>query len=311
MIRNAAVMVIGILCLICLFGSCGEKDTHKPVRSVYYWSTAFSLDSLKRDFLHNHGIERIYVRYFDVVQGGSGFPVPNATIRIDSVPGVEEWEIVPVVFILPDALDCDAAQLAEKVLGRVKQMSETHGMGSVGELQIDCDWTRSTRQAYFNFMAELKKLTGSEGIVLSSTIRLHQLAQSPPPADKGVLMVYNTGDLRQLDKEKPILDPDDVEPYLKYIGNYNLPLSSAYPIFRWELLFRNGDFVDIVHGSDDVPVLDTDTIVSREPLAGDIMQCRRAIEARNRGCADEIILFDLNNYNINRYDYETFEDFYN
>lgn len=304
--------ITALFSLLLLITACGNKERGEAVRSVYYWNTAFSIDSVKANFMKSHKIERIYVRYFDVVQSESGgFPVPNATIRIDSVPEGLAQEIVPVVFVLPDALDCDLRKLGEKVLTRVKQMSETHSMGKVREIQIDCDWTVSTRQRFFDFMQSLKERTAEEGIILSSTIRLHQLATAPPPADKGVLMVYNTGDMRRIDKEKPILDPKDVLPYLKHLKDYPLPLATAYPIYRWELLFRNGRFVDIVHDRSELPILQSDTIVVRQPSLNDIIACRRAIEKLRPECADEIILFDLNNYNIKRYGYKDFENIYN
>lgn len=300
-------------CFLALFFvDCSNERTLEKVRSVYYWNTTFSIDSVKSSFLREHRIDRIYVRYFDVVASTSGdFPVPNATIRIDSMPAGVEQEIVPVVFIMPDALDCDLDKLSTMILQRVKQMSETHDMGDVKELQIDCDWTVSTRLRFFEFMSLLKEKTGQESIRLSVTIRLHQLATAPPPADKGVLMVYNTGDMRRMDKEKPILDPEDVMPYLKYLDSYPLPLASAYPVYRWELLFRNGEFIDIVHSRDELPILKSDTVVVRQTSIDDIMACRRAIESCRPECADEIVLFDLNNYNINRYDCKDFEKMYN
>lgn len=304
--------ILVLFSLSLLITACGNKESKMTVRSVYYWNTAFNIDSIKRDFIKSHKIGKIYVRYFDVVQDVSGgFPVPNATIRIDSVPEGLTQEIVPVVFVLPDALDCDVRKLGEMILARVKQMSETHGMGEVREIQIDCDWTVSTRQRFFDFMKSLKERTAEEGIILSSTIRLHQLATAPPPADRGVLMVYNTGDMRRIDKEKPILDIKDVLPYLKHLKNYPLPLATAYPIYRWELLFRNGRFVDIVHDRSELPILQSDTVVVRQPSMDDIMACRRAIEKVRPECANEIILFDLNSYNIKRYGYKDFENIYN
>ena len=54
-------------------------------------------------------------------------------------------------------------------------------------------------------------------IRISSTIRLHQLAQTPPEADYGVLMCYNTGDLKDFNTKNSILDVKDVKPYLKYL----------------------------------------------------------------------------------------------
>lgn len=278
---------------------------------MYYWNTTFELDSLKRDFLARHRVTKLYVRYFDVVADEeAGESHPNATIRFDSVEYHLPQEVVPVVFVLPDALTDDNGQLASKILSRVKQMSETHGLGPVKEVQIDCDWTRSTRNRFFNLMSHLKELTSPEGITLSSTIRLHQLAGPPPPADRGVLMVYNTGDFRSLSTHKPILDTDDVEPYLKYLAGFDLPLATAYPIYRWELLFRNGKFVDIIHQPGDLPVMTSDSIVVRQPLIADILATKNAIEAVRPECRNEILLFDLNNYNLQRYDSQEFEDIF-
>lgn len=305
-----SLMAAMFLLLSACMGCTGRKAAGGTYKSVYYWHTTFSIDSTKRAFITDHGIEKLYVRYFDVVPAGN-FPQPNATIRIDSLPADLNVEIAPVVFILPDALDCDRRLLAEMILKRVRQMSRTHGLGEVREVQIDCDWTPSTRQPFFDFMRLLKERTDTAGITLTSTIRLHQLATAPPPAHRGVLMVYNTGDFTDINKEKPILDPEDVAPYLKHLEDYPLPLVSAYPIYKWDMLFRNGRFVDFIHSEDDVPVLEGDTVVSRFASAEDILMCRRAIEKERPDCADEIILFDLNNYNINRYDKPTFESFYN
>lgn len=291
--------------------SCSRQPQRgAQTRAIYYWNTTFDIDSVKLRFLGEHHITKLYVRYFDVVPTDGG-PMPNATIRFSGNQADHGREIIPVVFILPAALDCDRGRLAAMILERVRQMNATHDIAPPAELQIDCDWTASTRSAFYDFMAKLHQLTDADGIALSVTVRLHQLAQNPPPADRGVLMVYNTGDMRQLDKEKPILDPVDVAPYIRNLKNYPLPLASAYPIYRWELLFRNGRFVDILHSDGELPVLQSDSIVARQPSADDILAARQLVEQQRPECADEIILFDLNGYNIDRYDSATFEKFYN
>ncbi len=256
-----------------------------------------------------HNVERLYVRYFDVVMNG-GEPMPNATIQFDSVVKCRQ-EIIPTVYIHNDCMRQKQDELAEKLLSRLLQMNETHGIGKVKEIQIDCDWTMTTRQNFFSFLEKLHALMQKKGITLSATIRLHQLSQPVPPVDSGVLMVYNTGDLRKLDVEKPILDINDVKPYLGQLKSYNLPMASAFPIYKWELVFRNGKFVDIQHEEGDVPMLETDTIVTREPTLQDILLCKEAVAKAKPECMHEIILFDINNYNINRYkqaDYEKIFD---
>ena len=49
-------------------------------------------------------------------------------------------------------------------------------------------------------------------IALSITVRLHQLREPAPPADRGVLMLYNTGALKAHDTRNSILDLADVKP---------------------------------------------------------------------------------------------------
>jgi len=273
---------------------------------VYYWSTTFDMDSAKTAFVEQFGVKRIYLRYFDVVLDGRREPQPNATVRFvsDAPEGVE---IVPTVFIVNDVMRHDAPNLAQKLLDRVVQMSATNDIHGVHEVQIDCDWTLTTRRRFFDFMRQLCQLCHERGITLSATIRFHQLAQPVPPCDRGVLMAYNTGDFTRLNEEKPILDIANVRQYLHHIKDYDLPLAVAYPVFSWRLLFRGGEFVGIMHGDDDLPTLPTDTIVARQPTFEDILSARKAIDGKMKHDEHEVILFDLNNQNISHYEQTEYE----
>ena len=305
--KNKIIIALVALLLL-LFTACKEQQ-HS--RGMYYWSTTFQLDSTKKSFLKEHQINRLYLRYFDVVVDDNGEPMPNATIRFrDSIP--QGLEIIPTVFIVNDCMKQDVSGLAEKMLRRILQMNETHHIGKVQEIQIDCDWTGSTRKTFFSFMEQLRALAKEKGIRLSSTIRLHQLAQIPPPADRGVLMMYNTGDFTQLSCEHPILDMRDVRPFLPALRRYKLPLSTAYPLYRWRIVFRNGRYVGILHTDDELPVLPGDSIVIRQPELQEILEAKKAVSQQNAHANDEVILFDLNQTNITRFkhtDYEEILDF--
>ena len=293
-----------------LLSACSERSATERTRAVYYWSTVLDVDTVKQVFLKEHGVRRMYVRYFDVVPGDGGRPVPNATLRFKTaVP--EGLEVVPTVYIVNECMAGDTAGLARKVLRRVVQMSETNGVKGVRELQVDCDWTRRTRSRYFGFLRTLVALAKSEGIEVSATIRLHQLSESPPPVERGVLMMYNTGDFTDIACQKPILDMADAAPYLRHLAGYKLPLASAYPIYSWRILFRGGKYVGIMHRDDDLPVLPGDTIVERTPSIEDILEAARAVAARRRDAAQEVILFDLSNRNITRYNPDDYEKIYN
>ena len=78
-VKKAIALAVVAAALLVL--SCSRGDNGKRVRSVYYWSTVLDIDTAKQRFMAEHGVERMYVRYFDVVPGADGRPVPNDTLR--------------------------------------------------------------------------------------------------------------------------------------------------------------------------------------------------------------------------------------
>lgn len=303
-----------VVCFLLSIGltlSCSKpKPMPTTMRSVYYWSTTLNMDSVKTAFMRNYDISRMYIRYFDVVAHQSGRAVPNATLKFatDVPQGID---IVPTVFVMPECLRQDRSRLASLIVKRVVQMNETNDVYNVKEIQIDCDWTQSTRQLYAEFMQAMMRECHSRHLKLSSTIRLHQLAQTPPPADRGVLMMYNTGDATDIRCHKPILDMHDAAPYLPRLNDYKLKLSTAYPIFTWRILFRGGRFVGFIHNDGEYPILPSDSIALRQPSAADIIEAVNVIGSRRPDANNEIILFDLNNHNINRLKHKDYEKILN
>ncbi len=311
MTMKLSTAVVCFLLSIGLTLSCSKpKPMPTTMRSVYYWSTTLNMDSVKTAFMRNYDISRMYIRYFDVVADQSGRAVPNATLKFatDVPQGID---IVPTVFVMPECLRQDRSRLASLIVKRVVQMNETNDVYNVKEIQIDCDWTQSTRQLYAEFMQAMMRECHSRHLKLSSTIRLHQLAQTPPPADRGVLMMYNTGDATDIRCHKPILDMHDAAPYLPRLNDYKLKLSTAYPIFTWRILFRGGRFVGFIHNDGEYPILPSDSIALRQPSAADIIEAVNVIGSRRPDANNEIILFDLNNHNINRLKHKDYEKILN
>ena len=295
---------------VLLLSSCSGGDGGRGLRAVYYWSTVLDVDSAKQRFISRHGISRIYIRYFDVVPGDDGAPQPNATLRFKT--GLPEGvEPVPTVYVVNECMAGDTAGLARRIFDRVMQMSETNDVKGVREIQIDCDWTRRTRDRYFSFLRTFGSLAGQKGVSVSATIRLHQLAESPPPVSRGVLMMYNTGDFTDLACEKPILDMRDAAPYLRHLDDYELELAAAYPVYAWRILFRGGRYVGIMHRDDYLPVLPGDSIVIRAPTLSDVTDAARAVAKRRADAARNVILFDISGNNINRFKPEDYEKIFN
>ncbi|MBR5984287.1 MAG: hypothetical protein IK025_11295 [Bacteroidales bacterium] len=235
------VVLCLVLCLICLVGFQGcsndKKKTENAGNAIYYWRTIFRMNDYERDFLKKHDIKKMYVKFFDVDkswEGDQAVPL-GTTIFLDSIP--QNLEIVPTVFISSEAI-ADYPQFIDKLLARVIDMADVNGI-KFGEMQIDCDWTESHADEYFSFMKELKKKLDPKGIALSTTVRMFQLGYEIPAADYGVLMCYNTGDIRNWETNNSILDTKDVEPYLGKLGKYKLPLSVAFPCFSWDVTFSD------------------------------------------------------------------------
>ena len=301
------VSEVGTACLalLLIFCSCTPEKPQPKVKAAYYWSTTLRMDSARTAFIQSHGITRLYVRYFDVVNTREG-PMPNATLAFnDSMPA--DVEIVPTVFITNDCMAHPQPQLGEMIAKRVLQMNETNDVMNVKEIQMDCDWTNSTRKYFFQLLTDMRAYLKERGVALSATIRLHQLSHPVPPVDRGVLMLYNTGDFTDIKCEKPILDLEDVRPYLSGLRDYHLSMAAAYPLYRWHLLFRQGQFVGVMHADDDLPVLESDTIVVREPALDDILAVKRQVEDLRPELDREVILYELNDYNTTRFKYDDYE----
>ncbi len=255
---------------------------------MYFWRTDLRLDSTEQAFLQRHHINKVYCRYFDVViSEADAEPKPNATISFSSTLP-DSIELIPTIYITEDCMHQKHQGLAEKIVKRIRQMNETNDISSVSEIQIDCDYTSKSRKTYYQFLEEVKQAWGQ---TLSTTIRLHQLSMAVPPVDYGVLMIYNTGDPRKWEERNPILDIRDVQPYLKRLDDYPLPLAAAYPVYQWVRTIRN---IRVEHTVE----------------ADEILRVKEAVEKNRSSLKNAIITYHLDQDNINRYKPETYEEIY-
>jgi hypothetical protein len=225
--------------------------TRKSCNSIYYWKTTFKLSDEERKFLAEYQVNRLYLRYFDVYHDfdiqDRTIPVPVATLRfLDSIPAY--LEVVPTIFIDNELYkNCDMTGIDSLLVNRIFKMSETNDVPNIHEIQIDCDWTKTTESDYFNFLRRIRRWLDTT-ITLSATIRLHQLNMPAPPVERGVLMCYNTGGIRNSQTDNSILSANDVALYSKRIKDYALPFDVAYPTFSWAVWFHNGQFQALFRG---------------------------------------------------------------
>lgn len=237
-----------------------ENNNEVPsYKGIYYWKTIFKLSDYELDFLKKHEISRIYVKMFDVaLQNESPSDtlsvIPIATTRFKS-PIPEGIEIVPTAYITYEALahlnGKDRKYIesyAKRILTRINAMVSYNEIKDINEVQLDCDWTSSTSYTYRCICEYVKRELNRNGRKLSITLRLHQMSLDNyqyPSADRGVLMLYNTGSFKNPNSINSILTYNDAEPYISR-HEVPFPIDYVYPTYRWSLLFRNNEFKCIV-----------------------------------------------------------------
>jgi len=193
-----------------------------------------------------------------------------------------DYQVVPTIFILnrvfeknynPDSL---ATKISQKIAAKNQMLSFSLELwrrdfanaeqrmdweqpdslqpgyrfrSRITEIQLDCDWTKSTRDRYFQFLKAMKK--ANPGMTISCTVRLHQFRDGEkagiPPVDRGTLMCYNVAPPKDLNVKDAIFDQDLVLGYLKN-GDYPLPLEAALPLFSWGALFHENQFKGLASG---------------------------------------------------------------
>ncbi|KAA2242975.1 hypothetical protein F0L74_10665 [Chitinophaga agrisoli] len=241
---------------ICLLIGC-LSCTRPPrtiTRGFYYWKQRYAPDTTvlhTLEALHTH---RLYVKLFDVALAGdkhTAIPIARLDQRSAFPAGME---IIPTVFIMNDVWpQVQPDTLAAQVARLLSQMSPQQAP----EVQIDCDWTRNSRQPYFAFLQAFRQQPFLHGRQLSVTIRLHQLkflaSSGVPPADKGLLMCYNMGNLRQYGEHNSILNMEDMKAYTgnNRIKQYPLSLDLALPLFSWSVLFRQHNYAGLLRNLDE------------------------------------------------------------
>jgi hypothetical protein len=231
---------------IYLFVACTEKQ-HPPV-SFYHWKQTFSLANKEQSLLKHLKTQILYVKYFDVVSDPElHLPKPISIVEFKSVP---KQHIIPCIYIQNNVFtnSCNNSNLANKVSKLIHQISKRNNI-QLSEIQIDCDWTKTTKSTYFHFLNELIKLNKS--LKISCTIRLHQLKYPEetgvPPVVKGVLMCYNMDDIDQFNTSNSIINSKVFNQYVSENTKYDLPLDLALPMFQWGLVYRLSQLTLIVN----------------------------------------------------------------
>lgn len=216
--------------------------------SFYYWKQTVELTNKQKTVLKENNTDRLYIRFFDVVlDKGLGQITPVSKVEFKHHPNVK---VVPCVFIQNEVFHQDAenAELARNIQQLIMAIAAKNKI-PISEIQLDCDWTKGTKIAYFEFLTTFQKL--AKDWEVTPTIRLHQIkykqSMGVPPTPKGLLMCYNMDDIDQIATPNSIVSSQVLKTYITDKTSYPLELDLALPIYQWALIFRLGELVQIVN----------------------------------------------------------------
>lgn len=232
-----------------------------PNISFYSFRTSFNPSRNEIEILNRIKPAEITFRLFDVdFDSKTDQAVPVSPLRITEaaskmLKNIKATKISGLIFItnrtLKNTEKTELPELAEKIIIKAESTIPPSNI-SIKELQIDCDWSISTRDKYFLLLEILKRKLKLKNIALAATVRLHQVKFQEktgiPPADKGILMLYNMEDVGKWETQNSILNLKTAVQYLKRLENYPLPLDIALPLYSQTAVFSGGKLIGLISG---------------------------------------------------------------
>ncbi len=321
-----------LLILSTFLFACQSKG---PNLQMYYWKQDFKLDKEMNTLLDTVQSTKIYTKFFDI-DLKDGKTTPLAKVNFSTKPS---QEIVPCIYITNRTFEreLDLDKLAQSTFNLVKDVIDKNRLEAYSEIQFDCDWTKTTKNAYFQFLEAYRKLLPEE-VVLNSTLRLHQLKYpmetGVPPVDRVCLMCYNVGNIKDINESNSIFQPKLIADYITPKTKYPLPMDLALPMFSWAVLYRFNKLSLILNNVDRKALAEAEFIKStgnNEYIATEnhyfhgnylykndvlryedvpidsLLKVMPLFEKLSNSTSD-ILLYELSNENILNYNYEDFEE---
>lgn len=239
-LKSESKLMKKYILFLLLFSFCSCSKKHKHPYTFYYWKTSLSLNTKEKESLNNSDNPLLYTRFFDVDKVNNQFE-PVAVITKDQSFETEK-KIVPTVFITNrnfiNVEKSEISFLAEKVNDLIKKKIADYNLKVNNEIQIDCDWTSGTKEDYFEFLKQLKKISKKQ---VTCTLRLHQVKDKDlagiPPVEKVYLMCYSTSSPLENSDKNSILDLNIMKSYLAQLDNYPIKkIDVALPIYSWGIV---------------------------------------------------------------------------
>ena len=230
--------VLSYLLVFLFVTSCSQKEKHPY--TYYYWKTNLKLNEIEKKTLSKANASYLHTRFFDVDKVNGKFE-PVAVITKNKSFETDK-EIVPTVFMTNRSfinIQKEEIQfLAEKVNDLIEKKINEYHLKVNNEIQIDCDWTSGTKDDYFEFLKQLKKISQKQ---ITCTLRLHQVKDKNitgiPPVEKVYLMCYSTSSPLENSDKNSILDLNIMKSYLSKLEEYPIKkIEVALPIYSWGIV---------------------------------------------------------------------------
>lgn len=331
--------------------ACQQRHQDRTLeRGFYYWKSIADIKPSEQQTMQQLQATKLYIKFFDVSWNGPAkMAVPVAKIRFtDSSRAFiqrNQLAIIPTVFITNETMlsadSSTAVTLADQIANLLEGTIREYNFTNIPEIQIDCDWTASTRDKYFALLEKLQQHELLRNKVLSATIRLYQCKYrnktGVPPVKRGLLMCYNMGNLKDPLAQNSILDPAELEKYLTGLPKYPLPLDIGLPVFSWKVVFRNGGYKGLIQELPDTDLqvasltnrkgntyeLLQDTILRNYELKkgdlirqedsnfGDIIKAASLLNPQLVNSHFSVVLFHLDSLTLHKYSNHELEKIFN
>ncbi|MCT7652973.1 hypothetical protein [Aliarcobacter butzleri] len=222
------VILISLILVFALIVFNYNKTQTKDIQiSFYSWENSFEEQNIN---------EKLYIKVLDV----------NFSTKLELLKtNIKETpkDFIPVIYITNETMkNVDYSLLSKAILETLKNYK-------FDEIQIDCDWSLSTRSNYFNLLEDLKEKLNEK---ISATIRLHQIKYYTktgiPPVDYGVLMYYNMSSIGDFNTKNSILDNEIAKKYHYNFDVYPLKLKLALPLYSQAIQFREEKAISLFEG---------------------------------------------------------------
>ncbi|MFB9079599.1 hypothetical protein ACFFLS_06905 [Flavobacterium procerum] len=248
-----------------LFLSCSNKENkvENVEKAFYYWKGRSYFDNETEKSLNTLGVKKIYYKLFEVDYNESmgNFPYEKNSPGQYTFQDLESVKVVPVVFVKNEIFQYNDEKSLDKLadnitflIDKYHKQGKQYGQDSAkvvfdyNEIQIDCDWTKSTKDKYFYLLKKIKEFSKKE---ISCTLRLYPYKypdiMGVPPVDKAMLMCYNLIKPLSQKNKNSILDINELKSYLDKKRSYPVHLDVALPVFYWTIWYQNNRFAGLLN----------------------------------------------------------------